>query len=69
MLGSPFEFVKVTNVNCPVDIPFEDTPFKNSRDGSYQKKIVPALLVKTAFDLPAVLEFSRTYGIEGIPMI
>ncbi|RUP45300.1 hypothetical protein BC936DRAFT_148346 [Jimgerdemannia flammicorona] len=47
-----------------LDIPFDEARFRSSKDGDYQRKLVPLLLTKTSFDIITVLEFGRAYRIE-----
>ncbi|CAG8541754.1 10906_t:CDS:10 [Paraglomus occultum] len=48
-----------------LEIPFDDGQFRLSKDGDYQRKLIPALLKKTNFDIITVLEFTREYNIEA----
>jgi hypothetical protein len=49
----------------PTEISFDEAAFRGSRGGEYQRQLVVPLLQKTSFDVLTVLEFSRSYNIEG----
>ncbi|TPX40326.1 hypothetical protein SeLEV6574_g06674, partial [Synchytrium endobioticum] len=45
-------------------IPFDDSIFRKSEDGEYQRKLIPLFLERTHLDVTTVLEFARNYRLE-----
>eukprot|EP01135_Chromosphaera_perkinsii_P000366 Nk52_evm13s78 gene=Nk52_evmTU13s78 len=53
-----WEELKLLNIN------FDEKLFRQSKDGVYQRKLLPKLLRKTALDLTTCLTFCDTYNID-----
>lgn len=49
-----------------LDILFDETQYRNCKDGEYQRKMVPLLLMKTGFNIMTVLEFGQAYNIQSM---
>jgi len=46
-------------------IDFDETAFRNSNNGDYQRTLVASLLKRTGMDITTALEYGRAYLIEG----
>ena len=47
-------------------IDFDESAFRNSNNGDYQRTLVTSLLKRTGMDIATALEYGRAYLIEGI---
>ena len=50
-------------------IEFDDSAFRNSENGQYQRKLIPSFLERTQMDISTVIEYARNYNIEGMGLL